>query len=69
MTTIVTLSAPYNGGLTGQIMGFSDDAAAAAFVEAGGGTLANLGAGDGVPVYPVGGFQGQIASDGLDTFN
>ncbi len=63
MTTIVTLSAPYNGGLTGQIMGFADDDAATAFVEGGGGTLANLGAGAGVPVYPAGGWQGQIASE------
>jgi hypothetical protein len=67
MTTIVTLLAPFNGGLTGQIMGMSD-AAATALIGASGATLANLGAGAGVPVYPAGGWQGQIASESTATF-
>jgi hypothetical protein len=67
MTTIVTLLAPYNGGLTGQIMGLPD-ATATALVTAGGATLANLGAGAGVPVHPAGGYQGQIASEATSVF-
>ncbi len=67
MTTIVTLSAPYRGGQTGQIIGLADDEATT-LIDADGGTLADLGAGAGVPVYPAGGYQGQWAAEATSVF-
>jgi hypothetical protein len=48
-------------------MGLSDSAATA-LIDAGGATLANLGAGAGVPVYPAGGYMGQVASESTAVF-
>ena len=57
------LSAPYRGGQTGQIIGLADDEATT-LIDADGGTLADLGAGAGVPVYPAGGVSGAIGRGG-----
>ncbi len=71
MTTIVQLTQNYNSGawlaLAGQIVALPD-ATASALVTGGGATLANLGAGAGVPVYPGGGYQGQLAGESTADF-
>ena len=67
MTTVVTLLAPYKGGLTGQVMGLPDGEASA-LVAASGATLKDQGLGAGVPNLPAGGYQGQVASESTAVF-
>jgi hypothetical protein len=65
--TVVQLSAPFQGGLTGQIMGL-DAATATALIDASGASLYDMGGGAGVQVLPAGGYQGQWAGERTATF-
>ena len=65
--TVVQLSAPFQGGLTGQIMGLSD-ATATALIDADGATLYDMGLGAGVQNLPAGGYQGQWAGESTAIF-
>ena len=64
MTTTVTLTAPYQGAVTGQLIGLANSAATA-LIDADGGTL---GPNDGVPSYPAGGYAGQAGSETTEQF-
>jgi hypothetical protein len=66
-TSIVQLSAPYKGGLTGQIVGLPS-AEATTLIGASGAALYDMGLGAGVPNLPAGGYQGQIASESTAAF-
>jgi hypothetical protein len=65
--TVVQLSAPFQGGKTGQVMGL-DAATATALIDADGATLYDMGLGAGVQNLPAGGYQGQWAGEATAVF-